>query len=91
MSVFSLGFLAWAELKLNPILGGNAGVEAQVTVRSKAGIGMGGLLRKELSYSFIPLFTTKVPKKSRPFWEGTFCRGAHSPRGVSPHLRRSTI
>ena len=44
----------------------------------KAGIAAGGRQRKEFSYSFIPLFTTKVSKKSRPFLEGTFCRAPHS-------------
>ena len=72
MSVFSLGFLVWDELKMKPILGGNAGAAAQVSVQSKAGIGTGGRQRQEFSYSFIPLFTTKVPKKSRVFWRAHF-------------------
>ena len=42
MSVFSLGFLAWDELKLKSILRGNVAAGAQVKVQSKAGIGAGG-------------------------------------------------
>jgi hypothetical protein len=87
MSVFSLGFLVRDQLVLKLIFGGNAGAEAQVTVQPNAGIAAGGWLREESSYSFIPLFTTKVPKKSRPFLEGTFCRAPHFSRLHQDGLR----